>query len=133
MASGDPLRARASRPHAEERCEVRDQRWNVTRSIPQGRYFDGNHVEPEQKVFTKTSVTRCFLQRLVRRCDDAHVYGNRLGTAKPLDLARFNDAQQLGLRLRSKVADFVEQQRAAMRELEPPDPPFRGASECARS
>ena len=41
------------------------------------------------------------------------------GAAEPLELALLQHAQQLDLRGQLHVADLVEEQRAALRELEP--------------
>ncbi len=43
----------------------------------------------------------------------------RLRTTEPLELAELEHAQELGLRGQRQLADFVEEQRAALRQLEP--------------
>ena len=45
---------------------------------------------------------------------------DRLGAAQTLELALLQDAQQLDLRRQVQLADLVEEQRAAVGELEPP-------------
>ena len=50
----------------------------------------------------------------------AHVGLDGLGAADPLELALLQDAQQLHLGRQVDVADLVEEQRAALGELEPP-------------
>jgi len=72
-----------------------------------------------------------FGQILVRRRDHPHIHGDRLLAAEPLDHARLEHAQQLRLGLGPEVADLVEKQRAAVRELEPPHAPLGGACERA--
>ena len=42
--------------------------------------------------------------------------------ADPLELAFLEDAEQLGLRLGGQLADLVEEERAAVGQLEPADP-----------
>ena len=54
----------------------------------------------------------------VGRGDQAEVGLDRLGAADALDLAFLDRAQQLGLQIEPQVADLVEEQRAARRELE---------------
>ena len=55
---------------------------------------------------------------LVRRRDDADVHLDRPRRPEPLDLPFLQHAQDLGLRLRAHVADFVEEDRAAVGLLE---------------
>src|SRR5207245_9389745 len=54
----------------------------------------------------------------VRRGDEAHVDLDRPGAADPLDLALLEYPQELGLELGPQGADLVEEERAALRELE---------------
>ena len=53
--------------------------------------------------------------------DQPEVGLDRLGAADALDLALLDRAQQLGLQIEPQVADLVEEQRAARRELELPE------------
>ncbi len=53
------------------------------------------------------------------------------GAADAVDLALLDRAQQLGLQPRIHLADFVEQQRAAVGLLELADAPRDGAGEGA--
>src|SRR6185369_9760553 len=68
---------------------------------------------------------------VVRRRKNSHVDLDRLSAADALDLLRFDRTQKLCLRLRAEIADFVEQQRAGVRELEPSETPLGGAGKCA--
>ena len=54
----------------------------------------------------------------MRRGDDPHVDVLRLRRADPLERAFLQHAQQLGLQVERQIADLVEEQRAAVRELE---------------
>src|SRR5581483_8533790 len=58
------------------------------------------------------------LEILVRRGDHAHVDANRLLSADALERLLLQHPQHLRLRLEAHVADLVEEQRAAVRELE---------------
>ena len=62
------------------------------------------------------------LEIAVRRGDDAHVDLDRLAAADPLELALLQDAQQLDLHVQRELADLVEEQRAAVGQLEPAQP-----------
>ena len=62
---------------------------------------------------------------------DAHVHLDRLVVADALELAFLQHAQQLHLQRHAHRAHFVEEQRAAMRLLEPALPGADGAGERA--
>ena len=58
------------------------------------------------------------LQVLVGRADDAHVDRDLLAAADALDHAVLQEAQQLRLQRQRHVADLVEEQRAAVGDLD---------------
>jgi hypothetical protein len=47
----------------------------------------------------------------------------------PLELLRLEDAQQLGLRGRRQLPDFIQEDGPMMRQLESPEPPLRRTRE----
>src|SRR6185295_16080855 len=59
-----------------------------------------------------------FLQVLVRRADDAYVDRNLRAAADALERALLQETQQLGLQRQRHVADLVEEQRTAVRDLD---------------
>ena len=59
--------------------------------------------------------------------DDAHIDGLFLRAAQWANLALLNGAQQLGLHGQRQVADFVQEQGAALGCLEVARPVLRGA------
>ena len=63
--------------------------------------------------------------------DDAHVHLDGLRAADPFEGAFLQDAQQLGLHGGGHVADFVEEDRAAVGHLESAAPLADGAGEGA--
>ena len=63
--------------------------------------------------------------------DEPHVDLDRARAAEPLELVLLQHAQDLGLRARAHVADFVEEQRAAVGLLEAADALAIGAGERA--
>ena len=67
----------------------------------------------------------------VGRGEDAHVDAACLRGADALELAGFENAQQLGLLANGDVGDFVEKERAAVGELEAADAIGAGVGECA--
>ena len=68
----------------------------------------------------------------MRGGDDAHVDVDRPLAADADDFAVLHDAQQPNLRGQRELADFVEEQRAAVGLLEPALAPRRRAGEGAR-
>ena len=71
------------------------------------------------------------LEIAIRRCDDANVDGVRAVVADALVLALLQHAQQLALQIERNLADLVEEDRAAVGELETPDPIAMRARERA--
>ena len=65
----------------------------------------------------------------VRRRNHTHVRALRPRRSHPLELAFLQYAQQLGLDLRLQVADFIEEDRPAVGELEPSLPHRHRAGE----
>src|SRR5207237_2265818 len=70
-------------------------------------------------------------QVLVGRRDDTHVHWEGSLAAHAFDDAVLQYAQQFRLRLRSQVSDLIEEESAAVRQLEPALPPLRRAGEGA--
>ena len=67
----------------------------------------------------------------MRRGDDPHVHPARLRRTDALELAFLQHPQQLGLDVRGELADLVEEDRAAVRELEAALPHRHRAGERA--
>ena len=63
--------------------------------------------------------------------DDAHIHFLGRIAAQALELLLLQNAQQLGLELQRDVADFVEEQRALVRQFEAPNLARDGAGERA--
>ena len=103
---------------AEEIGEVPDQRRNVVAPIAQRRHANRDDAQAEVEILAERPLLDLLLEVLVRRRDDPHVDLDRARRAEPLDFAFLQHAQHLGLRLRAHVADFVEEDRAAIGLLE---------------
>ena len=88
-------------------------------------------VQPEPEILTKHSLPDRHGQVFVGRRDDTHVHREGSLAAHAFDDAVLEYAQQFRLRLRSQVSDLVEEQSAAVRQLEPALPPLRRAREGA--
>ncbi len=78
----------------------------------------GTTFEPIIKVFAKRAFFQRRAQVAIRSGDHAHVHLQRLRSAQALKLALLQHAQQLHLDRRRHVADFIQKQRAFVRQLE---------------
>src|SRR5207253_6902046 len=86
---------------------------------------------PLGRVGAKLSRLDQLLQRPVRGGDDPDVAPDRLRAADPLELLLLEHAKQLRLEVQRQVADLVEEEGAAVRELEAADPARDGTGEGA--
>ncbi len=96
-----------------------------------GGIRDRKDVEAVVQIAPERSVLDHALEIAVRRRHDAHIHALSPRAAKALELALLQDAQQLGLHFHRDVADLVEEQRAAVRQLEPARPARDRARERA--
>src|SRR5436190_2627678 len=108
---------------------VPDEERDVVDALAQRRHVNRDDREPEIQVFAEATLLDFFLEILVRGGDDADVYFDRPRGSEALDFAFLQHAQDLGLRLRAHVADFVEENRSAIRLFELADLLFRRAGE----
>jgi len=104
---------------------------HVVGAIAQRRRAQRHDGEAEVEVLAERPRGDGALQVAVRRGDDAHVDLERLLAAHPRELARLQDAQHLGLRRGDHVADLVEEDCAAVSDLEEPTLARRRAREGA--
>ena len=91
---------------------------DILAPLAQRRDFDADYVQPVQQVFAKVRRLDARLQVLMSGGDDAHVDLDGRLTAHSIELAFRQHAQQPRLQGRRHVADFVEEQRAAVGLLE---------------
>ena len=104
---------------------------DVVRALAQRHEIDREHVEPEIKVFAEAAAPHLRLQVAIGRGDHAHIDMARALLADALELALLQHAQKLALKLERYLADLVEEQRAAVGELEPADAVAQRAFERA--
>src|SRR5581483_12074324 len=88
-------------------------------------------VPPVEDILAEASGGDLGLEVAVRRRDDPDVDGDRLRPADPLELPILEHAEQLRLRLEGQLADLVEEERAAVGQLEAADAPRVGPREGA--
>ena len=114
---------------AEEIDEVAHERGDVLPPVAQRRHANRNDAETEIEVLAEVPLLDLGFQVLVRRRDDADVHLDRARGAETLDFPLLQHPQHLGLRLGAHVADFVEEDRAAVGLLELADLLLRRAGE----
>ena len=108
-----------------------DEYGNVVAPLAQRRDHHRHDIEAIVQVLAETAGTDLVLELLVRRRQHAHVHRARLGAADARHLAVLQHAQHLGLRGERHVADFIEEERAAVRLLELAGPVLHRARERA--
>ena len=98
---------------------MRHQRLNVLGPLAQRRHVEVDDAQPVQQVFAELAGGDEVGQVPVGRGDHADVHA-RVGVirADGLNLAVLEKPQQQRLHAQAHLADFVEKERAAMRELE---------------
>jgi hypothetical protein len=87
--------------------------------------------QPVPEVFAKATACDRSGKVAVRRGENPDIDRHRPRSSQPLDPAGLDDPEQIGLDLRRRVADLVEQQTSAVGLLEPSLPSLRGAGERA--
>src|SRR5262249_13229641 len=90
---------------------------HVFDTLAQRRQPERHYVEPEEQVLTKQPLLDEHPEVFVGRGDDANVGLDRRAAANGGVFALLQHAQESGLRLHRHVADFVEEERTAVRLL----------------
>ena len=98
--------------------QVPHEQRDVLAPIAQRRHGERKHVEPVEQIAAEAPLPHFLVQIAVGGGDDAHVDVDRPRAAEPLDLAVLQHAQQLRLQLERQLADLVEEDRAAVGQLE---------------
>ena len=98
--------------------EVFRESRDIVLPVAQRRQRKRKHEDPVVEILAEVPGRHLFLEIAMRGDDHANIHAHRRAAADALDLALFENAQQLGLHDRRHVADLVEKQRAAMGLLE---------------
>jgi hypothetical protein len=93
---------------------------DVFATIAQRRRGHGDDVEPVVQVLAEALVLHELGEILVGRGHDAHVDADGTRAAHALELALLQDAEDLGLGHRRQVRHLVEEEGAAVGQLEAP-------------
>ena len=96
------------------------QQRNVFDTLAQRGHLDREYIQTVIQVFTERTDLDHVLEILVRRCNDSHIDALGFVAADPLEGALLQHTQQLNLHRQRHVADFVEEQGAAIGQLKAP-------------
>src|ERR1051325_8685384 len=111
--------------------DVPHQLWDVFAAFAQRRQPDWKHAEPIVEILAEHSFANHAPKIAMRGGDDAYVHLLRLRRSEPLERSFLQDAQPLGLQVEGQIADLVEKERAAVRQLESALTRVHGAGEGA--
>ena len=98
--------------------QVPGQEADVVDPLAQRRQGNLEGVDAEPEVLAELARGHHRVQAAIRGADDADVAGERFVVADAADLAAFQEPQQLRLHRLGQLADFVEEERAAVGHLE---------------
>src|ERR1700722_3578970 len=101
--------------------KVADEGGNIFLPFAQRGHENGEYTQTIVQVAAEGARGDHFGEVAIRGGHEADVHANCLRAAQALKLLLLQDAQKLGLQLERDVADFVEKNRAAVRELEAAD------------
>ena len=102
--------------------EVAHQGGDVFSALPQGWRGERQHIEPVIQVFPESAGLDLLFQVFVGGRHHTNIDLDRLATAHGLDHPFLDGPQQLDLHVQRQVADFVQEEGAAMGQLEAADP-----------
>ena len=104
---------------------------NVVPSLPQRGDVDGEDVGTIVEVLFEGAFLDLDTEVLVRRGDDPEVRAVLFCAAQPLEGAFLQDPEEFHLDARGKVADLIEEYRAAVGQLKPSSLALIGAGKGA--
>jgi hypothetical protein len=102
---------------------------DVSLSIAQRRQVNVKDVQAKIEILAKLALCHSLFRILVRCGEHAHVHRRFHLAAEAAYLVVLEHAQQLRLRRSRHLANFIEQQRAAIGKFEAAEAAFRGARE----
>ena len=96
---------------------VRGERQDVVGTRPERREGDGGHEEPVVEIPAEGAVGHHGLEVPIGGGDDLRVHADLSRAPDPQEGLVVEEAEQLGLAGQRHVADLVEEERAAVRDL----------------
>ncbi len=114
---------------AESLHEVADQERDVFGALAERGDLDGKNIQAVVEVTAEGALGDALRKIHVGGGDDADVHALRAIAAEPLEFLLLKHAKKFRLKFEGKVADFVEEERAAVGEFEAADFLADGAGE----
>src|SRR6266478_1188209 len=111
--------------------EVPHELRNISFPFAERWQGDRENIQPVVQIFAEFIVSDHLPQVLVGRRDDANIDPRGTRASYGLELALLEHTEQLGLKLQRQVSDFIEKQRATIRQCKPADVRSEGASESS--
>src|SRR5262249_59495939 len=111
--------------------EVFDEYRDVRSPLAKGGHFEWKHVEPVEKVRSEGAVGHRGSQISIGGGNHADVHADRSTPADTREFAFLQDTQQHDLGLGGQLADLVEEDRAAVGQLEATLASLQGSGEPA--
>src|SRR6266850_6388513 len=122
----DPTKGPAGLPRVAP-DEVLHQDRNVFPPLSQRGHLEWEHVESIEEILAEYSLGHRGRQVTIGRRDDAYVDPDPILAAHPIEFPLLEDAQQRDLLVGREFADLVQEDRAAVRQLEPAEAALQGA------
>ena len=111
--------------------KVRHQHRNVFQPMTERRKGNGEHIEAVVEIHSEQLLGDQRGEILIGCGHDAHVDAMGMRAAQPFELLLLQNPQQLRLQFERNIADFIQEQRAAVRRFETADLLRHGAREGA--
>src|SRR6202044_1035707 len=99
-------------------------------AFAQGGHADRKDVQSVEEILPECLVADGVSEMSVRGRKDADIDPDGLASADSLEFALLEHAQQSDLHLQRQLADFVQEECAAVGPLESAQTSLRGTSEC---
>ncbi len=119
MTAGDSSRGFLVQILAELLDEVPRKNQHIVTALAERRNLNRKHRETEVEILAELTLPHSLLEIAIGRGHDPHVDAQRLRATHPLELLLFERPEDLRLERKRKIANLVEEERAAMGELEP--------------
>src|SRR5258705_8581436 len=102
--------------------EILHQHRDIVFPRAEGWHFDQKYIQPVKQVLTETASRDRRGQVTICGCDEAYLHKDRLGAADALEFPLLQDAQECDLRIGQELADFIEEEGAAVGQFEASKP-----------
>src|SRR5437588_4606460 len=107
------------------------QEIDVFPAVTQWRNVNLDSIQAKQQVLAEPACDGLGIHVGVRRREHSHDHAASCGGADTLEVSCFQNTQQFCLQVKRNVCNFVQKQRAAVRESEPSDAVGPRIRKCA--